>query len=336
MLYYYYEEEGLIESKRKDDYAYRVYDETAVRRLQQIIVLRKLQIPVKQISSILENQDALTTIGIFEQSIRELDEEITALSTIKSILKFLIDFLQEKANVSIQFDLLSDASVLQLVESLSFAKYKIKENLSMEDLNKANSTLNRLTDQKEQAKVRHPQEKIVKTHDYKGITVDIVEWTDTIWCGKIGYASNNTDEPDVDKIMSDFQALNFPAMVTDRLENNWDVCLSINYLSKEHPNGVMFGSLVAGDKQPDGFDVYKVPAAKYARIRMCDETAKALGHEPWKGGIPPYEWIGEQIAPALGYKYGNNALPIFEYYGYYDPEKYAHEFSYLYVSVEKA
>ena len=31
----YYEEEGLIESKRKEGYAYRAYDEAAIKRLQQ-------------------------------------------------------------------------------------------------------------------------------------------------------------------------------------------------------------------------------------------------------------------------------------------------------------
>jgi len=45
----YYERNGLIQSSRKDDYAYRVYDEDAIKRLQQIVILRKLQIPVKQI-----------------------------------------------------------------------------------------------------------------------------------------------------------------------------------------------------------------------------------------------------------------------------------------------
>ena len=49
----YYERSGLIESHRKDDYAYRVYDEENLQRLQQIILLRKLQIPIKQIYTIL-------------------------------------------------------------------------------------------------------------------------------------------------------------------------------------------------------------------------------------------------------------------------------------------
>lgn len=182
---------------------------------------------------------------------------------------------------------------------------------------------------------KHSQEKIVQTFDYNGATVDLVEWTDTMWCGKIGYAVNNIDEPNVDEIMRGFQALNVPTIVAKERESDWDVCMSVNYLSAARPNGVMFGFLVATDQQPDGFDIYKVPAAKYVRIRMCDETAKALGRDPWRGGIPPYEWIGEQIAPKFGYKYGDDALPIFEYYGYYNPGKNAHEYCYLYVPVEK-
>ena len=180
---------------------------------------------------------------------------------------------------------------------------------------------------------QHPQEKVIETFNYNGATVDLVEWKDTIWCGKIGYALNNTDEPNVDKIMSEFMSLN--NIVVNERENDWDVYMSVNYLSAERPNGVMFGFLVAMEQQPDGFDIYKVPATQYIRICMCEETAKTLEHEPWNGGIPPYEWIGEQIAPKFGYRYGNDTLPIFEYYGYYNPDKNAHEFRYLYVPVEK-
>ena len=45
----YYDEIGLLPSTRKQDYAYRVYDEYALKRLQQIIALRKLRIPLKKI-----------------------------------------------------------------------------------------------------------------------------------------------------------------------------------------------------------------------------------------------------------------------------------------------
>ena len=51
--------------------------------------------------------------------------------------------------------------------------------------------------------IQHPQETVIKTYDYNGIGVDLIEWSETIWCGKVGYADNNTDEPNVEKIMED-------------------------------------------------------------------------------------------------------------------------------------
>jgi hypothetical protein len=127
------------------------------------------------------------------------------------------------------------------------------------------------------------------------------------------YAINNTDEPDVDKIMGGFQAIPL-GIVNGREEDNWDAC--INYLSKERPNGVMIGFLVNTEQQPNDFDIYKVLAQNFMRVRMGDETSMALGREPVRGGIPPYGWIREQIAPKYGYKYADDTMPVFEYYGY--------------------
>ena len=49
-----YEKLGMITSARRTDYAYRVYDEEAVKRVRQIVVLRKLQIPLKKIQEMME------------------------------------------------------------------------------------------------------------------------------------------------------------------------------------------------------------------------------------------------------------------------------------------
>lgn len=50
----YYEKTGLIENTRKEGYAYRIYDTDSIRKIQQIIILRKLQIPLKQIRSMMD------------------------------------------------------------------------------------------------------------------------------------------------------------------------------------------------------------------------------------------------------------------------------------------
>ncbi len=143
----YYENVGLIQSQRKDDYAYRVYDETAVSRLRQIVVLRKLRVPVKQIISILNNSDAVEAVEIFRQNISQIDSEITALSTVKSILMRFIEEINEKADVNLK--LLGDEAVYAVISSLSFSNNQIKEtkeDLSVEELNKANEELMKLED----------------------------------------------------------------------------------------------------------------------------------------------------------------------------------------------
>jgi len=142
----YYEQIGLLESKRMEDYAYRVYDEGTIRRLRQIIILRKLRVPVKQIREIFANSNAVSVMEIFERNISELDEQITALATVKSILGRLVYELQEKANMRLQLDYLGDSSVFAIVDSVTFPKNTIQEEKSMEDLNKANESLSRLSD----------------------------------------------------------------------------------------------------------------------------------------------------------------------------------------------
>ena len=142
----YYEQIGLIKSQRTEDYAYRVYDEDSIRRLRQIIILRKLRVPVKQIREIFCNSDAIGVIEIFEQNIGEIDEQITALSTVRSILGRLVDELQEKANMCLQLDYLGQASVFAIVDSVSLPKNTITEEKSMEDLNKANESISKLHD----------------------------------------------------------------------------------------------------------------------------------------------------------------------------------------------
>lgn len=180
----------------------------------------------------------------------------------------------------------------------------------------------------------HLHECILESFDYNGITTDLVEWDESIWCGKVGYAVDNIDEPDVEKIMNAFMAVSASAVVPNKREEYWNVCMSLNYLSDKRPNGVFFGFRVETDEQPDCYDLIKVPRALFMRVKICDETFKALGVEPWTGGIPPYEWIGEYIAPKFGYKYGADSYPIFEYSGHSKTNDSV-EVCYLYVPVQK-
>jgi len=175
----YYEEIGLIRSLRKDDYAYRVYDDTALLRLQQIIVLRKLRIPMKQISVILDNSQTSEAIDIFMKNIRELDDEIKTLSTIRDILTHLFNKLEQSENIHMDFDLLTDSSVSSIVETLSLSKNLIKETTTMENLKKVEAKiipfgkyLWRVLEEKDD-KMLIITENIIEQRDYHNDLVDV-------------------------------------------------------------------------------------------------------------------------------------------------------------------
>lgn len=81
----YYEQTGLIRSVRPPFEKYRFYDEENIRRLKQIMVLRKMQIPVKDILRIYESEDMSAVVETFVNRIREIDDEISALTELKRI-----------------------------------------------------------------------------------------------------------------------------------------------------------------------------------------------------------------------------------------------------------
>ena len=163
----YYEQNGLIKSMRKEGYSYRVYDEANVKRLQHVIILRKLQIPVKQICIILNNPDAQAVVEIFKKSIQEIDTEINALSTIKKILDKFVNQLEEIAGLELSLDFIGGDYMPDITRSLSLVQKNIKartgeagsaerkiarpkseanerENVTMSDLFKAAEVLNKL------------------------------------------------------------------------------------------------------------------------------------------------------------------------------------------------
>lgn len=143
----YYEQEGLISSKRREDYAYRIYDENAVRRLRQILLLRKLRIPLKQIGIILNSADKSETVTILINKINELEDEISSLKVIRDILSEIVSKGGEGINN------LLEAKLISAVQGLSPSDNLLKENISMNQektnkldrLEKASETVERIS-----------------------------------------------------------------------------------------------------------------------------------------------------------------------------------------------
>lgn len=78
-----YDAIGLLKPTAVTAAGYRLYDDTALERLQQILLFRELEFPLKEIKAILESPN-------FDRS-RALEQQITLLTLKKEHLENLID-----------------------------------------------------------------------------------------------------------------------------------------------------------------------------------------------------------------------------------------------------
>jgi len=88
----YYEDMGLLTSTRSDDVAYRLYDETAIQRLEQILILRKLNISIKDIQKIFAATGSEVVLEVLGNKVQNIDNEVSLLHELKEII---LDFIQE-------------------------------------------------------------------------------------------------------------------------------------------------------------------------------------------------------------------------------------------------
>jgi DNA-binding transcriptional MerR regulator len=87
----YYENVGILKSNRMDNNKYRYYNDEVVERIKQILILRKMQISIKDIIRIYKNEDMSTVVEVFVERMNTIDEQVDALSQLKNITN---EFLQ--------------------------------------------------------------------------------------------------------------------------------------------------------------------------------------------------------------------------------------------------
>ncbi|MEX1376280.1 MAG: effector binding domain-containing protein [Eubacteriales bacterium] len=134
----YYEEIGLIQSKRMEDYAYRAYDKETIDKIQKIVILRKLSLSLKQIQDIFLNEDAKYAVEVFSEKIAEIDKEIDWLNSVKSVIQMLSSRLQKTVDLDIAAQIADDSKLLKIIEALEPSVKQLKEKRHMEDIKKVN------------------------------------------------------------------------------------------------------------------------------------------------------------------------------------------------------
>lgn len=100
----FYEDAGLIKSFRTEDYAYRLYDQKAIKRIEQILVLRKLNIAIKDFKKIYESNSIDVLLDVLGKKVHEIDDEVALLRQLREIVTTFIRQL-EKCDFKIDTDL---------------------------------------------------------------------------------------------------------------------------------------------------------------------------------------------------------------------------------------
>lgn len=142
----YYEKLGLVGSCRREGYAYRLYDQGAVRRLRQIQLLRRLRLPLRDIKRALDDPSAQTAIAVFQTELARLDGELDALGAIRGILAELLGALKSRYWLPAGPVLLEDARLLELAGMLAAPSPNIQEEREkkMEDLGRTEKGIAKL------------------------------------------------------------------------------------------------------------------------------------------------------------------------------------------------
>ena len=130
----YYEQQGLIRSERRADYAWRVYDGENVSRLRLLLMLRRLRVPLKAIAAILDDCDAGQAVEILRQRIGEVEAEMRSLEAIRQVLTL---FVERIGAANAHAELQGDETLLAAVDALGLSNVTLKERVIMSEINRA-------------------------------------------------------------------------------------------------------------------------------------------------------------------------------------------------------
>ena len=92
---HYYEKMGLISSIRDDSSGHRLYDEAALTRLKQVLILRKMNISIRDIVQIFNANDSDAVLSVLERKADDIDNEVAILHELKEIVLEFIDQIKQ-------------------------------------------------------------------------------------------------------------------------------------------------------------------------------------------------------------------------------------------------
>jgi len=172
----YYEDMGLLSSTRSDDYAYRMYDENAVRRLEQVLILRKLNISIRDIQRIFSTSGSEVVLEVLGKKVQSIDDDLALLHELKEIV---LDFIREIEQVNFR----NNYDIKQLYSKAKEIETRL---VSIDYIGKP-SNIARLIEVTEKLDKKVPDIMVVRIPGFRAVTVGEQSWEDMFRSGGFMY-----------------------------------------------------------------------------------------------------------------------------------------------------
>lgn len=173
-------------------------------------------------------------------------------------------------------------------------------------------------------------EKVIETININGAVFEIVEKPGTILAGKVIYAKDYSDVSDFNSAIDTIANEGDPydaGLLKDAVLPINDIHLSVNFWLGEKSRAYGFVREVLTECQPQGIDVYKIPASLYIRAYTNKFTAQLMSKEQceiWE----LFAYIRDYFMPAHGFKMAENGAQELEVF-----DTFEHKSGYAYMPV---
>ena len=119
----YYDEIGLLSPTSRTAAGYRLYDQTCVLRLENILLLRRAGVPLEEIKVIVDAMDRMDVVGVLMKQIAEINQQVEALQEKQAIILRII----EKVKGQTEVKELEPNSIQRLLKFITGTNIKTKE-----------------------------------------------------------------------------------------------------------------------------------------------------------------------------------------------------------------
>lgn len=179
-------------------------------------------------------------------------------------------------------------------------------------------------------------ERVIETIQIGGEVFDVIEKPETILAGKIIYAKDYANTQDfysafntvINSIAADEKLRrHIYGQVTECIQPVCDVSLSVNFWREEKSRAYGFVRETTSDRQPEGVDIYIMPASLYIRVYTDKAAAQLMTKEKcdiWE----LFCYIRTFFMPTHGFKMAENGAQELEVY-----DSFEHTTGYAYMPV---